>query len=162
MRTGPCLWRVHGPVLLRSSQCGRGDQDKDTCGTSVTTHMRSNQNVRWMRFCPWPFSLYIIFLGDSSLLSWLWLPLMTLKSIISNPCFSTEFQTYVFNCQQGISTLVSHRPPILHMSATKLVLLTLQPASQPASSIWVDKTVGYPVGQKQWGPFDSSLSLSCF
>lgn len=90
------------------------------------------------RCCPCPSSFYIIFLSsDSSILSWFWLPLLILRSIVSNSRFSTEFQTYTSNCQQDISTWGS---PI-NMSRTKLILLLSWPAFQPVSSLWVDGTV---------------------
>lgn len=63
------------------------------------------------------------------------LSLRILESIISDPRFSTGFQTYISSCRQDIPTLGSHRPPIFNMSRTKVILLPPQPVFQPASSL---------------------------
>lgn len=113
-----------------------GNQDKHVRCQCYHSH-EVRLDYKTGRCSPCPSSFYIIFLGDSSILSWFWLPVLTLRSIISNSRFSTEFPTYTSNCQQDISTWVSH----INMSRTKLILLLSRPAFQPVSSLWVDGTV---------------------
>lgn len=99
-------WRSSGSLAIEKLLMLGGNQDKRVwCQCYHSKEVRLDDKTG--RFCPCSSSLYIIFRGDSSILSWFWLPVLILRSIISDSRFSTEFQTNTSNCQQDIPAWVS-------------------------------------------------------
>ena len=112
------------------------------------------------KFCPWPFLLYIIFLGDSSILLWFYHSGFSnlLNLILSSPLSSTHTFPVVSNtslpgCPTGLSYSTYQEPQ--SFSCLSNLHSNLYP-------LLIDGTVGYPASQKSWCPFDSSHSLISF